>query len=422
MGLEENAEPSLLAKVSSASFLRYDAWPALNKKNKYSHGLDQESVSQFSQNLSKNIEAVSSALRAGEFRFRPARGTTIPKRGGKGLRPLRIFNVRDRLVQKSILLRIEEFFPEIHNKVSFAFLREQSVAKAVDAVKLGAKLGYQYVVLSDIESFFENIDRKLLHEELIARLPDSTINNLIDDAINTDIGNRSELSSEEAALFPTTTQGVAQGSILSPFFSNVYLRDLDKFLIDEGLYGIRYADDLAVLTTTRAEAQTAHQRISTWLQRFRGLRIYPLAGKKASKILPLRGGFEFLGIRFEYRRKKWHLEPAPGKRKEILDEIDRWMDIRKTWPLLDRIVILSRKFDGWMGCYRDVCSTKAFAIEVDEHFSDSVHKLFHSKGLIDKGTTLTRSQKRFLSIQKSIRSPKRDVLLPKGILGVDKNQ
>jgi RNA-directed DNA polymerase len=289
MGLEENAKPSLLAKVSDVTFLRYVAGPALNKRNKSSQGLDQESVSQFSQNLSKNIDTVSSALKAGKFRFQPARGATIPKGAGKGMRPLRIFNVRDKLIQKSILLRIEKFFPEIYNKVSFAFLREPSVAKAVDAVKLGATLGHQYIVLSDIGSFFENIDRKRLHEEITSCIPYSTINDLIDDAIHSDIGNRGELSSEEAALFPTTTKGVAQGSILSPFFSNVYLRPLDKFLIDESLYGVRYADDLAVLTRTRPAAETAHQRMSTWLEEYRGLRLYPLSGKKARKILPLGG-------------------------------------------------------------------------------------------------------------------------------------
>ena len=327
--------------------------------------------------------------------------------------------MRDRLVQKAVLLKIEPYFQsDIRNPISFAFIREQSVTRAVDAVRKGPRFNHRLVLLADIRSFFETIDREKLKTEITSRLPDNTLDEIITQAIETDIGNRAALSSEEQTLFPTSSKGVAQGSILSPFFSNVYLIPFDKFLIEQGLYAVRYADDLAVLVKTRGEAEEAHRTLSDYLQRERGLEVYPLKGKKASRISHLTGGFEFLGIRFELRKKNWHLEPAPSKCREIMDEIRRWTSPKESWPLLDRLVILSRKFEGWMRCYRRVCSARAFAKQMDDLLTDRVHALLRAKGLIGEGVILTRAQRRFLGIQKSIRSPKRTVFLPEGLQGV----
>jgi group II intron reverse transcriptase/maturase len=375
-------------------------------------------VANFATRLPENIATVSTALRSGAFLFQPARATTIPKPGRSERRPLRIFNVRDRLVQKAILLCIEPYFPDIRNDVSFAFIREQSVARAVNAVKRGPALGYKFILLADIKSFFERIDRQKLRLAITSRLPDNTLNELITQAIETDIGNRSTLSSEEQTLFPTSSTGVAQGSILSPFFSNVYMVGFDKFLIEHDHRVVRYADDLAVLAKTRHEAEQLHSTISDYLQRELGQEVYPLTGKKASRIAHLTGGFDFLGIRFEVRRKSWHLEPSPSKCREIFSEVRRWTSPNNAWPLLDRLVILSRKFEGWMRCYRRVCSTRVFVQQLDELLTDRVHQLLRARGLIGNDVTLTRAQRKFLGIQKSVRSPKRTIFLPEGLHGV----
>jgi len=370
-------------------------------------------VAVFASSLRERIKSISTALRNGSFHFQPARGTTIPKSGGRGKRPLRVFNIKDRLVQKAILLRIEQYFPEINNPVSFAYLKEQSISKAVGAIKRGKTKGYRYVLLADVESFFENVDRKRLLEEIVSRLPDKSINGLLEEAVNADIGNRDALPSEEASLFPTTSRGVAQGSILAPFFSNVYMIPIDSFLMEKGMYGVRYADDLAVMTNTRTESESSHSELSQLLSRTRGLNLYPLKGKKRSRILPISGGFDFLGVRFEIKNGTWSLTPAPAKVTEICSEIKRWTDSGERWPLLDRMVILSRKFQGWMRSYKSVCRTKEFAVTLDTLFMERIHSLLKARGFIADGLPLSRKQMKFLSIQSSVRSQVRPVLLPR---------
>jgi hypothetical protein len=87
--------------------------------------------------------------------------------------------------------------------------------------------------------------------------------------------------------------GIAQGSILSPLYSNIYLHEFDRQLTGLGYQLVRFADDLVILGRTEREAFKALEEAERVLAGL-GLRF------KATKtrVTPLTEGFQFLGAEF----------------------------------------------------------------------------------------------------------------------------
>jgi RNA-directed DNA polymerase len=98
-----------------------------------------------------------------------------------------------------------------------------------------------------------------------------------------------------------TGQGTPQGGVVSRLLANTYLDELDWRLVNAGMEMVRYADDFVVLSRSEAEAQTALELISQWMQAAQ-LQLHPEKTKIVDATQP--GGFEFLGYQFE-RGYKW---------------------------------------------------------------------------------------------------------------------
>jgi RNA-directed DNA polymerase len=123
---------SLFKKLYTTSHLQ-TAWNALNKTNRDSHGLSQETIASFEQNLSTNIQGIANKIKQKKFKFRPTRGVLIPKKEKGKNRPLQIPEVEDRVVIKGIALILEELFLEDltpFKTVSFAYQKASGVKSA----------------------------------------------------------------------------------------------------------------------------------------------------------------------------------------------------------------------------------------------------------------------------------------------------
>jgi hypothetical protein len=97
-------------------------------------------------------------------------------------------------------------------------------------------------------------------------------------------------------FIPPARRGVAQGSILSPLYSNIYLHHFDQVLTEKGRRLVRFADDLVIVCGSRKEAAEALAQAEKILGEL-GLSF------KASKtkILRLEKGFKFLGAELDAR-------------------------------------------------------------------------------------------------------------------------
>jgi RNA-directed DNA polymerase len=101
-----------------------------------------------------------------------------------------------------------------------------------------------------------------------------------------------------AAWTPET--GTPQGAVISPLLSNIYLNPLDHMMAERGTAMVRYADDLVLLCKSQEEALEALEVLRTWVIEH-GLQLHP----EKTRIVHVhdKGGFEFLGYRFERGRK-----------------------------------------------------------------------------------------------------------------------
>ena len=119
--------------MSSPNYLR-KAWQSLNKTNKNSRGISEETISDFSNSLESNIMDISKRLKARKYLFSEVRPVLIPKSKKNEFRPLRLADISDRLVQKALSMKLEELLSkkyQLDNDCSFAYREGGKVENAI---------------------------------------------------------------------------------------------------------------------------------------------------------------------------------------------------------------------------------------------------------------------------------------------------
>lgn len=338
---------TLLEQVASRKNLE-DAWNGIKHRGA-SKGIDDVTISNFKESLNAHLDSMNERLLNGTYKFKPLKGVALDKDNG-GIRPLKIPAVTDRVVQKAIYLKIYDLLDakyQLNNGASYAYIKGLGVVDAVEAIQNAYKEGYRWVVNADIEDFFGNIDQDILLEKFVYPcLPanDKTIHALIKSALATEVGNREELEKRDKLSPFIQESGIAQGSVLSPLFANVYLSSFDKAIIESECRLIRYADDIVIMCKTEEEAQKAYQttlRILTDLK----LSLHPLKPLNAPKgkytTVERFNVLEFLGLQFEganvyasdKKTKKMldNLKSLPFKEKSFAENLAYIENASKTW-------------------------------------------------------------------------------------------
>ena len=86
------------------------------------------------------------------------------------------------------------------------------------------------------------------------------------------------------------SRGILQGGILSPLFANVYLDKFDKMALSQGLKLVRYADNILILSKTKAEANRTLRNVRKMLRKL-DLEI----NSRKTRIGHMAKGIRFLG-------------------------------------------------------------------------------------------------------------------------------
>src|SRR5581483_1134327 len=111
------------------------------------------------------MEELAAELMAGRYRPKALRRVHIPKPGKPGkTRPLGIPTVRDRVVMAAARIVLEPVFEADFLASSFGFRPKRSAHMAIEAIRVEANRGGNWVLDADIKACFDEID----HDALMA--------------------------------------------------------------------------------------------------------------------------------------------------------------------------------------------------------------------------------------------------------------
>jgi retron-type reverse transcriptase len=155
-------------------------------------GIDGLTARQFSENRDHHFSRIIEDIKRGAYRFADLRPFFVPKKSGK-LRVICVPTVADRLVQRVIidqLTRNDRF--RLVNPVSFGFVRGKGVQAAIkEAIKRRADR--EWALKTDIQSFFDRIDRAKLKELIKRRLRNHSLVPLLCDAVDCEVRAKTQL-------------------------------------------------------------------------------------------------------------------------------------------------------------------------------------------------------------------------------------
>jgi len=246
----------VLERVCDPRRLR-TAWRQV-KQNAGAAGIDQMTVEAFERRKDELIAVIHEKLKAGIYRFKPARRVMIPKEGSAKKRKLGIPVVMDRVVSQSTNLVFQEIFEPDFSKSNYGFRRGHSQRQAIYHVQMIVKEGYEWCVSIDLARFFDEIPHNLILKLIRRKIADERLVTLIARALKagTMVDGRLE----------KTTKGCPQGSPLSPMLSNIVLNELDQELEKRGHRYCRWADDFVILLKSERAAKRVMEGIAGHLE------------------------------------------------------------------------------------------------------------------------------------------------------------
>lgn len=216
----------------------------------------------------------------------PSTAYVIEKKGS-GKRTLEQFTLRDLIVHQYLLRTIEGPFDRFFEEGSVGYRKGMSRERAAQMIQAAVADRYAYVLESDISDFFPSVDLDRLSQLLDRFVPqqDTLLKRLLEKCIRSGYLLDGTLHQR--------TQGLAQGSPLSPILANLYLDAFDEYFAARGVKLVRYADDFIILTRTGEEAE----RMVGVAKEVLGELGLALKREKTA-IKSVQEGFEFLGITF----------------------------------------------------------------------------------------------------------------------------
>jgi len=253
------------------------------KFNQGRAGSDGETINDFSANLFLNLDDLARSVSKQKYHSHALTGVILPKSQGN-IRALAIPTLRDRILQRAVTQVLSPVWDLLLEESSFAYRKGLSRAGAAQAIQKAYNQGFRYILESDIESFFDNVDWDILQDKLHALLIQDPVVDLIMSWVTQDVVFEGQVVKR--------TRGLPQGAAISPLLANLYLDQFDEALQDDFRL-IRYSDDFVVLCKSKKSAENALKRAQSALAPLK-LQI------KSTKthIVDFEQGFQYLGYIF----------------------------------------------------------------------------------------------------------------------------
>ena len=279
---------SLYNKIIDLQKLGF-AWERV-KKNKPAAGADNITAEEFDKNKREELKRLEMELRNHSYEVIPVRQVTIYK--GEKARVIALYAMRDKVVQQSIAAELNQKYEQRFSGITYAYRSNMSALEAIRRIEEGVHTGkYHYFLKVDISKYFDNICWEQLKNVLAKDIVEEDVLDLIHKNACTRI-------LEDDGELKEKTNGIHQGSGISPVLSNIYLLDFDHWLEDMPVQCFRYSDDLLVLGPSDAELRLLLSQIRQKLEAL-GLQL----NEKKTYIRTMEEGVNFLGYHLDKNGK-----------------------------------------------------------------------------------------------------------------------
>ncbi len=321
------------------------------RSNKGAPGIDGMTIEELGDYLKAEWARIREELLKETYRPSPVRQVEIPKPNGKGMRPLGIPTVLDRMIQQAILQVLTPIFDPHFSDSSYGYRPGRCAQDAVKAAQGYAESGCRFVVDLDLEKFFDRVNHDVLMARVARRVKDKRILRLLRRYLESGVMVGGVIQERE--------EGTPQGGPLSPFLSNILLDDLDKELERRGHRFCRYADDCNIYVRSKKAGERVMDSISRFLEKRLRLKVHR---EKSAVDRPWKR--DFLGYTMTWHRQP-KLKVSPDSVKRIMGKIRELMWKARGCSLTKVIGELVPLLRGWINYFR-LSSVKIAFEELDE--------------------------------------------------------
>jgi RNA-directed DNA polymerase len=372
----------LLRMIANRSWLQEAARVTLASNGAKTPGIDGVDKQVMECDLQNQLDTIRTELLAGSFQPQPARRVYIPKANGKQ-RPLGIPTLRDRIVQRAMLMAMEPIWESDFHRLSYGFRPERSVHHAIRTVKIQLQdsnsTSGRWVIEGDLASYFDTVHHKLLMKCVCKRIRDRRFLMLLWRFI--------KAGHVDKGLFRATNEGVPQGGVISPLLSNIMLNEFDQWLESRyigkkarkdrwywnrtikcqrpiairekrqwqpAVAYCRYADDFVIVVKgNKAQAEVIRKECRAFLEETLMLTL----NMDKTHITHVNDGFTFLGHRIIRKRgPRGKMRPVTTIPKDkfrnfahkLVKELSGNYSVNK----IDMVESLNRKLAGWANFYQ----------------------------------------------------------------------
>ena len=339
------------------------AWKRVGRYKKASgvDGMRREKVEAQSGGVEAFLKGIQKELKERAYRAQPVKRVYIPKGNTGKMRPLGIPTLKDRVVQRAVLLILEPIFEADFQDSSYGFRPKRSTHQALEQIRQNLKDGLTSIYDADLKGYFDSIPHDKLMACVEMRVSDRSVLGLIRMWLKAPI-----VEEREGRNMPPTKsdKGTPQGGVISPLLANIYLHWFDTvFQRKEGPANwakarlVRYADDFVVMARYQGPRLTGwiKQRLEGWL----GLEI----NLDKTRTLQLRDEGEtldFLGYSFRYEKdlkgRPWrylNLYPSIKAMKKEREKLRELTDSKYCFKAAKRLIEeVNEHLAGWKNYYK----------------------------------------------------------------------
>ena len=221
----------------------------INKRldGKKALGVDKVSKEEYNSNLDENLNKLINKMKKFKYYPNPVRRISIPKENGK-VRYLGVPSYEDKIVQGLIVEILNNIYEKVFLNCSYGFRPNRNCHLALlDIYSIINNKKINYIVDTDIMSFFDNLNQEVLISLIQIVIKDSHFIEYIKRFLKAGILDNKELISSD--------KGTPQGGLISPILANIYLHYVLDLWFETDItkqtkghcYLVRYADDFIML-------------------------------------------------------------------------------------------------------------------------------------------------------------------------------